>query len=196
MKILGLQVGTIDRATVDRSRRAEVTYDHVGSTLDPDDDPTGTRYERQINLADGEAAFTAARTALRSWSPQRSLGVLARPVGVAPDLGETVVLGLGVGWLRLAVPNRIVAVVDEADRYAYAYGTLPGHPEQGEELFHLKMESDGSVTFTIRVDARPAAGLRRLDFAIRPLQRLALRRYLSTIARCVTVAAQGRRTGA
>lgn len=176
-----MQIGQIDDADLDHLRTAEPTYDHVASTLDPDIDPTGTRYERQVTLGHGPAAFTAARTAVRAWGPQRSIGASVTPDGVAPDLGETLVLGLGIGSLRMMVPNRIVAVVDEPARYGYAYGTLPGHPEQGEELFLLERRGDGRVTFTIRVDARPAAGLRHLGFAIHPLQRIALRLYLAAV---------------
>lgn len=182
MKILGMQIGTIDDVDIDHLRRADPSYGHVAATLDPDVDPTGNRYERQVTLGAGEAAFTAARAALRVWVPQRSLGASVSPPGVAPDLGETVVLGLGFGPLRVAVPNRIVAVVDERTRYGYAYGTLPGHPEHGEELFLVETHDDATVTFTIRVDARPAPGLRHLGFAIGPLQRLALRRYLAAVA--------------
>lgn len=176
-----MQIGDIDDVDIDRLRGSEVTYDHVASTLDPDADPTGSRYQRQVTVGTGAAAFSAARTALRTWRPQRSLGASIAPDGVAPDLGETVVLGLGLGPLRLAVPNRIVAVVDETNRYGYAYGTLPGHPEQGEELFLLEIEDDATATFTIRVDAQPAADLRHLSSVIRPLQRLALRRYLAAV---------------
>lgn len=177
-----MQIGKVDHADLEHLRRSEPTYDHVESTLAPAIDPTGNRYERQATLGQGPAAFTAARTAVRTWRPQRSIGASITPHDVAPDLGETMILGIGVGSLRLTVPNRIVAVVDEPARYGYAYGTLPGHPEQGEELFLLEIHDDGMVTFTIRVDARPRPGLGHLGFAIRPLQRIALRRYLAAVA--------------
>lgn len=182
MKVLGLDIGDVRSVDFERLRAADPTYDHVGSTLVPADGGSGTRYEDQVVLGTGEAAVARARHALRAWRPQRALGASITPSDVAPDLDETVVLGLGIGPLRLAVPNRIVAVVDEPDRYGYAYGTLPGHPEQGEELFLVEMAEDETVTCTIRVDARPADRLRRLGAVIHPLQRFALRRYLAAIA--------------
>jgi uncharacterized protein (UPF0548 family) len=34
----------------------------------------------------------------------------------------------------IRVPCRVVYVLDEPERRGFAYGTLPGHPESGEEL--------------------------------------------------------------
>ncbi len=181
MRILGVRLGSTHNNDLDRLRAAAPTYDHVLSTLELPEGVGDSRFERRVTVGNGEAAFAAARVALREWRPQRSLGASITPRDVAPDLGETVVLGLGVGPLRLTVPNRIVAVIDEPGRYGYAYGTLPGHPERGEELFLLEMDDDGVVVLTIRVDAEPARQLRRLGFVIRPLQRIALRRYLSAV---------------
>jgi uncharacterized protein (UPF0548 family) len=45
------------------------------------------------------------------------------------------ILSLGVAAIRLRAPCRIVYVIDEPDRRGFAYGTLPGHPERGEEAF-------------------------------------------------------------
>jgi uncharacterized protein (UPF0548 family) len=50
----------------------------------------------------------------------------------------------------------VVRTVDEADRAGFAYGTLPGHPEQGEESFFVERSSGGETTFTIRSFSRPA----------------------------------------
>ena len=37
-------------------------------------------------------------------------------------------------------PCRVVYVVDEPDRRGFAYGTLPGHAESGEELFLVRYD--------------------------------------------------------
>jgi hypothetical protein len=42
---------------------------------------------------------------------------------------------LPVGFVD--VTCRVVAVIDEANRYGFAYGTLPVHPETGEEAFMI-----------------------------------------------------------
>lgn len=181
MNLFGLQFGTPTADDLVRLREARPTYGHIGSTLGTEPVAGPHRHESNLKIGVGESALLAARDALCSWVPQRSLGASVTPPDVVPDLDETVVLGLGVGPLRLLVPNRIVAVVDEQDRYGYAYGTLPGHPESGEELFLVELLDGGDVVFTIRVDAEPAHNLRWFRPIILPLQRAALGRYQSAV---------------
>ncbi len=75
-------------------------------------------------------------------------------------------------------PVRVVYVIDEPDRRGAAFGTLPGHPLSGEELFLVERRPDGSVWFTVRILSRPADGWWR---AVSPFLRLAqillVRRY-------------------
>lgn len=70
--------------------------------------------------------------------------------------GDTVVLRLGWGALSLRIPVRVVYIVDEPQRRGFAYGTLPGHPESGEEAFVVEHRDDDSVWLTIRAISRPA----------------------------------------
>lgn len=185
MKLFGLHFGTPTEEDLVRTRSAQPTYDHVGSTLGMAPTNGPHRHESSVKVGVGESALVDARAALRSWVPQRSLGAAVTPPDVVPDLDETVVLRLGVGPLRLTVPNRIVAVVDEQDRYGYAYGTLPGHPERGEELFLIELLDGGDVVLTIRVDAEPAHNLRWLRPVILPLQRAAIGRYQSAVVQAL-----------
>jgi uncharacterized protein (UPF0548 family) len=48
-----------------------------------------------------------------------------------------------------------VHTVDEANRCGFAYGTLPGHPESGEEAFIIEGSPTGVATFTIRAFSGP-----------------------------------------
>ena len=70
--------------------------------------------------------------------------------------GDTALLLLGWGPASLRIPVRVVYIVDEPTRRGYAYGTLPGHPESGEEAFIVEHLDDGSVWLTIRAFSRPA----------------------------------------
>ena len=55
------------------------------------------------------------------------------------------------------IPCRVVDVVDEPDRRGFAYGTLPGHPETGEERFMAQRDPQtGEVTATICAFSNPA----------------------------------------
>ena len=47
-------------------------------------------------------------------------------------------------------------VTNQPDRQGFAYGTLPGHPECGEEAFIVEQHDDGAVTFAITAFSRPA----------------------------------------
>ena len=183
--MLGLQLGTPGADDLARLSDTVPTHDQVGSTL-TSSAPVGMG-RRQVSapLGDTQRTFDTACSALRAWTPQRSLGATVAPDGVTPSLGAVVLLGLGIGPARLVVPNRVIAVVDEPDRYGYAYVSLPGHPACGEELFLVERHDDGEVVLTIRTDSRPAHPLRHLGFAIRTTQYFAMRRYISATARQV-----------
>lgn len=71
--------------------------------------------------------------------------------------GDSAVLLLGWRALSFREPVRVVAVIDEPNRRGFAYGTLPGHPLSGEELFVVERRDDESVWLTIRSLSRPAA---------------------------------------
>jgi uncharacterized protein (UPF0548 family) len=94
--------------------------------------------------------------------------------------GDTAVLGVGLG---ISFPVRVIYVVDEPRRRGFAYGTLPGHAEDGEESWMVEHRDDDSVWITIRVFSRPA---NRWWWAVYPALRVAqeyyTRRYLRALA--------------
>lgn len=71
--------------------------------------------------------------------------------------GDTATLVLPIGPVRFRAPCRVIYVIDEPNRKGFAYGTLPGHPEMGEEAFIVDRTEDGSVWLTIRSFSRPSA---------------------------------------
>jgi uncharacterized protein (UPF0548 family) len=88
----------------------------------------------------------------------------------------------GLGPLALAIPCRIVYVVAEGDRVGFAYGTLPGHPESGEEAFVLHRTDDGGVDFTVTAFSRHASLLAKVGGPVTRLgQRLMTTRYLHAL---------------
>lgn len=98
--------------------------------------------------------------------------------------GEAIVRAGDVGMLHPAFwprefPVRVVYVIDEPERRGAAFGTLPGHPLDGEELFLVERGDDDSVWFTVRIFSRPANGFwRAVSPALRLVQALLVRRYL------------------
>jgi uncharacterized protein (UPF0548 family) len=169
---------------LDEARQAELTYDHdrAGATLAGDG---GAGRVRARRLGRGDDVFLAAAKGLRSWAPQRALGATVHPPGVPVATGTTALLLLPPGPFGLVIPVRVVRVVDEPGRFGFAYGTLPGHPERGEQGFVVERLEDGTVRATIRLAADPGPPAAR---ALAPLVRLgqivAVRRYLTALAHC------------
>ena len=74
---------------------------------------------------------------------------------------------------------RIVGVIDEPDRFAFAYGTLPDHLELGEERVQVVRNDDGSVTFSVFAYSQPGDRVTRLLGLVgRHIQGIMTRRYL------------------
>jgi uncharacterized protein (UPF0548 family) len=91
-----------------------------------------------------------------------------------------------LGPFELAVPDRVVEVVHEPDRFGFAYGTVATHAEAGEELFLAEQNGPDELELTIRIHARPASPLARLGAPmVRWLQTAAARRYLDAWAAAI-----------
>jgi uncharacterized protein (UPF0548 family) len=82
----------------------------------------------------------------------------------------------------VTAPVRVVLVIDEPNEAGFAYGTLPGHPEEGEESFVVTHEPDDSVWFTVRSFSRGSTLLyRAVSPLLRRQQRLMTKRYLRAL---------------
>jgi len=80
----------------------------------------------------------------------------------------------------------VVYVVDEPARAGFAYGTLPAHPEEGEEAF-LVHRYDGRVRFEVVAFSKPRHPLARLGAPVtRFLQLRTNNHYLDAMRRAAT----------
>lgn len=70
---------------------------------------------------------------------------------------------LGIWWLNAA---RVVYSIDEPRRHGFAYGTLPGHAERGEERFLVEMMDDGSIWYDLFAFSQPAHWLAKLGHPV------------------------------
>jgi uncharacterized protein (UPF0548 family) len=181
------------RRLVEALRTAGPTYADVGATLDGRQ-PDGFHHDRyETSLGSGRETFGEAVRGLKAWEAHRVPGVRVFPSDQAIVTGATVVVTLGTPRLALAAPCRIVCVIDEPDRWGFAYGTLPGHPEQGEEAFVVSVSPDEKVRFEIVAFSRPGDPLVRLAGPIgRAMQRRATRGYRRALVRFVGRNGQGR----
>jgi uncharacterized protein (UPF0548 family) len=165
--------------------RSPLTYPKVGAT-DGRDLPPGFRHLRRTIMLGTGPAFDRAVAGLRTWQVQRLSGLEVFPADapIAPD--STVLMTLRFGFLWLTMPCRIVYIVDEPDRFGFAYGTLRGHPERGEEAFVVDRASDGTASFSITAFSRPQ-GVAALGGPVtRAVQRWATERYFQAMQHIVT----------
>jgi uncharacterized protein (UPF0548 family) len=167
---------------VENLRTRELTYRAVGATLD------GTLVARYRNdryrivLGSGDVVFERAVAALKRWTPQRGAGLRVFPADAPVAEGTISVLVQRMWPVHVVVPCRIVYVVDEADRFGFGYGTLPGHPETGEEGFLVERDADGVVVFRIVVFSRPATLLMLAGApVVRHVQKAVTHRYLAVL---------------
>lgn len=96
--------------------------------------------------------------------------------------GTTATLTMKVGPVPFHAPCRVVYVIDEPKRKGFAYGTLAGHPECGEESFVVDQTDDGSVWLTIRTFSRPSRWFWWASYPVlRLLQGVYTRRYFRAL---------------
>lgn len=140
-----------------------------------------------VVLGSGSEIFGRAVEGLQTWQAHRLPGVSVFPVSASLAVGVTVIVTLGCRAGAIAAPCRIVEVVEDTDRFGFAYGTLPGHPEQGEESFVVSIQSDDSVRFDIRAFSRPGDPLTRLVGPLgRYFQSFTSNEYLRALRKFVT----------
>jgi uncharacterized protein (UPF0548 family) len=162
------------------------TYPEVGSTRSAALPPGYSSFRRRIHLGRGSMTLERAGAYVLSWGTQLGSGFAIYPPPTRATAGATVLLRIGLPRLRparLVIPCRVVWTVEEPDRVGFAYGTLPGHPERGEESFVVSMDADGDVWFEITAFSRLAAWYARLGRPVAAvLQHLAIERYLRVVA--------------
>lgn len=162
------------RRHLEAQRSLPFSYAAVGASRDGTA-PPGFNHDRNRQLlGTGPATFAAARDAIRAWTmfpaPLAWIEPAAIPIAEGEPAG-VVVRAMGLWWLNAA---RIVYVIDEARRFGFAYGTLPGHVERGEERFSVEWLDDDTVWYDIDAFSQPRYWMARLG---RPIARHFQRRF-------------------
>ena len=137
-------------------------------------------------IGSGRDVFARAGAELLNWAVQRKSGLTVTGVDGLPakpvQLGDRAALTVKVGPLPVRAPLLVVAVVREVNRIGFSYGTLPGHPESGEEAFVVSIADDDTVTLTIRALSRPTNWFWALGAPVAKFQqRKITRRYLASL---------------
>lgn len=171
---------------VESLRQAQSTYANVGATLAGGQPEDYHHDHYETVLGHGFETYGRAVKGLKAWKSHRGPGIRVFPNGQDISTGATVVVILGTALVALAAPCRIVSVIDGQTRWGFAYGTLPGHPERGEEAFVVSIAPDETLRFEIIAFSRPADPLVRLSGPIgRGIQKGSTRGYLRSLRRYV-----------
>lgn len=158
------------RDFLDSERDLPFSYDEVGITQEyatRDDAPPGYTADRyHILLGEGPETFEKAKNALRSWGQFELEWVELLPRKAPIEPGVTVaVIARHYGFISLN-SARIVHIVEDhgpVERYGFAYGTLPGHAEKGEERFTIEWDREnGAVFYNVLAFSQPDHLLARL----------------------------------
>jgi uncharacterized protein (UPF0548 family) len=145
--------------------------------------PPGYRHSRrEVAVGRGGVGFAAAREALLSWEMHRRVGLRVTATAPRAEAGVDVVCWRGAGPFRMTIPCRVVAAGSDESSAGFAYGTLPGHPERGEEAFLVRRRDDDVVTLTIVAFSRPARWYAQLGGPVtRAIQDAVTRRYFTAL---------------
>jgi len=162
---------------------AAPTYGEIGATRG--ELPGGYHHlRREVAVGSGAGRFERVAAGLMTWGVQRGAGLRIRAEEATVTAGGVAEIRLGLGPLGVAAPVRVVYTTTEERRRGFAYGTLPGHPESGEEAFVVELTGDATVVFTVTAFSRPASLLARAGGPLVRLgQRTVTARYLRAAAR-------------
>ncbi|TPG31786.1 DUF1990 domain-containing protein [Mycolicibacterium hodleri] len=154
------------------------TYPEIGATAGPM--PDGYHHLRATAvIGHGRDRFEETAAEVMRWGMLRGAGLHVNATTEVAAVGSEVLVGLG----PLRVPCRVVYVIDEPDRRGFAYGTLPGHAESGEELFAVRYDPIDDVVYAeVIAFSRHGTWWSRLAGPFTSLtQRLVSKRYLRAL---------------
>jgi len=166
-----------------RGSSQPLSYGDPGLTISaaPTEVPPGHhRLLVERGIGTGHEPFELAKAAIADWAGHRRAGAVLHPERPALEVGNDVALALRVWPLWVTANCRIVEVVDEPDRFGFAYGTLAHHPESGEESFLVRRDpATDEVRLEVVAVSRPTSLPAKLGGPIgRGFQRFMAGRYL------------------
>jgi uncharacterized protein (UPF0548 family) len=137
--------------------------------------PRGYKVDHnRIKLGEGADVFLKSVEAIKRWE-MFNIGWLELCWPNAPiEIGTTVAVLVDLRCCWSLNACRITRVFDEDPRrYGFAYGTLPGHAESGQESFIVEWNSDDdSVWYDLFAYSRPNQILAKLGYPVaRALQK-------------------------
>jgi uncharacterized protein (UPF0548 family) len=140
------------------------SYPFVGATRDEPPPGYNVDHNRQ-QLGHGRDDFAKAKEAIRNWKMFEVPGIRLIDPETPIEPGRNVALLAHHLGFRSLSSCRIVYVIDEENRFGFAYGTLTEHVEIGEERFMVEFHPEsGEVWYDIFAFSRPGHFLVRLGY--------------------------------
>ena len=155
-----------------------LTYPEVGATAGPL--PDGYHHvQKSAVIGQGRRRFDEAADEGMRWGMLRGAGLRVEATSAVAAVGSEVLVLLG----PVPAPCRVVYVVAETDLRGFAYGTLPGHAESGEERFMVRYDpATGAVFAEVAAFSRHATWWSRLGSPVTSvIQRIVTDRYLTAL---------------
>jgi len=152
----------------------------VGATAAGELPPGYDHLAVSAQIGTGRQRFEQAADAVMHWGMQRGAGLRVQASSETVEVSAVVVVKM-MGLLR--APCRVVYVVDEPDIRGFAYGTLPGHPESGEERFAVRRDPNTSAVFAeVTAFSRPGTWWSKAGGPfVRMAQRIIANRYMRAL---------------
>jgi uncharacterized protein (UPF0548 family) len=155
-----------------------LTYAEVGATAGPL--PAGYHHlQKSAVIGRGRSRFDDAAQKCIRWGMLRGARLRVDATSEIATVGSEVIVHLG----PVRAPCRVVYVIDEPDRRGFAYGTLPGHPESGEERFVVRYDpATDEVYAEVTAFSRHGTWWSRLGSPVTSVaQRMITDRYLRAL---------------
>ena len=147
------------RAFITAQQQSSFSYSPLGITRITCDTPAESDFtmdHNRVQLGSGAQCFDAAIEAIRQWKMFDLGWVQLFSERTSIETGATVavvVRHLGF-WSMNAC--RIVYVIEEPEKYGFAYGTLAEHAERGEERFMVERnQDDDTVWYDLLAFSKP-----------------------------------------
>ena len=155
-------------AIIENQKVYDLTYDtHNLQGYDHD--------QNAVFLGIGDNVWAAAKRAMASWAmfPDGWARIYYQnPAFTEGDIVVMCARVFGIWWLNA---SRILRVVNDAQHFGFAYGTLPNHVESGEELFQISMNERGEVYYSITAFSKPHFWMVRWTY---PLSRVFQKKFV------------------
>jgi len=153
---------------------AHYSYHEIGSTATTF--PVGYDHDsNRVLVGQGIDDFHLAKASLAAWKMFPSDWVRIFPHQPPIEAGREVAVLFqlfGLWWYNSC---RIVYTIDQAHQFGFAYGTLHGHVERGEECFQVYLDKKERVWYQIEAFSQPNIWLTKIAY---PIARRFQRRFV------------------